>query len=335
MIISWFTQPKSGFSSYYQYDTVTQQFSRVRLELGRNSTSGRTNDTFASYNSKRAVGFSKDRLPFDSNDPGQKWSLNKAGELCYEGQPLPGGRPSAGNRVYDATDPSSFVHSGNPVTEKPSLPPDIKPEHLALLANDAMVTKSRINLTGGGVSETQLSEAIKGHVVRITGAKDFASVNDDMILAKLTSQAESIRGTAVGESVSGLEKALTSAQDSTALVGEQITEGMLTPTQEFEEAFGSLEKAVSSARTASSDVDVRQAVAEVEKAQQSVKTAIEDIDVARNESVARQLDSARESLSEAEQHVTVWESVETEYKPLEEASSVEDYVDTMSGTEDL
>jgi hypothetical protein len=333
MIIFWFTQPKNSFASYFQYDTVTQQFSRIRLELGRISNSGRITDTFVSCNSQRTVGFSKDRHPFDRESPGYHWTV-KDGALCYDGKPLPGGRPSIGDRVYDTSDPKSFVHAGNLVTDTPKLPPDIEPRHLALLANDALVSKTKTTLTPGDASEGELVNAIKGQVCRILGVKDVASITDEMILDKLTSQAGSIRRKAVSESVSSMEKALTAAKDASALVSEQIQEGLLTPIQEFEDAFGSLQSALTSAETASSDADVQQSLTEIGKAQQAVNTAIEDVDAAKNEAAARQLDSARELLSQAERHATDWQAVETEYKPLAEASTVEDYMDTMSGGKD-
>src|SRR5580658_5195060 len=131
VIISWFTEPPSSFASYYQHDTVTQRFSRIRLQLGRQSLSA-TNDTFVSYKPHRAVGFSAQR--YSTSDPGSHWSVNEKGALCYDNAPLPSSKPNDGDRVYDSSDPSSFVHRGNAVTNSPELPAGIEPKHLALLA---------------------------------------------------------------------------------------------------------------------------------------------------------------------------------------------------------
>jgi hypothetical protein len=336
MIISWFTQPPKSFSSYCQYDTVTQELSRVRLELGRNSSSGRTNDTMAIYNSKRVFGFSKSRLAFDSKNPGEHWSVED-GELCYDGKPLRDGRPEVGDWVYDTSDPYSFVHFGNPVTAKPVLPADIKPEHLALLANDALIKEDYIRLTGGGASGTQLSDAIKGEVCRILDVpvEDFADITNGAILTKLTSQAQSISD-AVSSGRSNLEQALTAAKKANAVINEQISEGRLTPTSEFEEAFGSLQSALTNAQTATkNEADVRQALIEIGNAQQALETAIKNIDATENEIVAKQLELASDSLNETENHVNEWQSVEEEYESLTEAQTVEEYMDSLSSEAEL
>jgi hypothetical protein len=146
MIISWFTQPKKPFSSYYQYDTVTRHFSRTRLELDRSSKSGHSNDTFVSYSKQRAVGFTNKRCPYDSEKPGQHWSVEN-GTLCYNGKPLPSASPRSGYRVYDTSNPQNSVHKGNAVTDTPKLPDGIGAKHLALLANDTMINKPADDIT--------------------------------------------------------------------------------------------------------------------------------------------------------------------------------------------
>lgn len=322
MIISWFTQPPSSFSSYYQYDTVTQQFSRIRLELGRSSPSGSTNDTLVSYKPQRSVGFADQRL--STSDPGQHWSVNEDGALCYDEVALPG-TPRDGVRVYDSSDPSSFVHRGNPVTESPTLPAGIEAKHLALLANRALATGSGIKLTGRDATPEQLADAIKGEVCDILGVREFAAVNDDLILSELTSQVKVIQGEITDEYASSLDKALTSAKDASHLIAEQIEEGILTPTEAFETAFGSLQSALAKAQTASGQDDVQQALTEIGKAQNELDTAVKNIDTVKNEATAKQLELARESLSEAQQHATGWQEIEEEYEPLAEAETIEDY----------
>src|ERR1700722_8936860 len=109
MIISWFSQPEGGkFSSYYQYDTVTTNFTRIRMELGRASSSGATDDTFIGFKTERYVGFSDQYYSTSKSNLGH-WSVNEDNELCYDDVPLAGGRPAPGARIYDCTNPGSFV----------------------------------------------------------------------------------------------------------------------------------------------------------------------------------------------------------------------------------
>jgi hypothetical protein len=323
MIISWFTQPQNSFASYYQYDTTTTQFVRVRLELGRQSSSGRTNDTFASYKAERYVGFSTEKY---STSDLSKWSVNDEGDLCYTGQPLKGGKPDIGDKVYDCSNPSSFVHRGNPVTNDPALPPGIEAKHLALLANEAFVSKNDIALTGGDATGQALAEAIESEVCKIVGVETFAEVTDEKILATLKSQVKQISGDAVDEHAEDLADALTSAEDANKLISEQIEEGAFTPNQAFEEAFANLQAAIGKAQAASGGAaDLTQALAGINEARQSLNTAIQNIDSVQHDAVAKQLETARDALASAEQNATTWEEVQAEYKPLADTESVEAY----------
>lgn len=143
MIISWFTQPESGFSSYCQYDNRALQFVRVRLELGREDHND-ISDTVVNYQTDRVAGFSNQDYLGETEelDPAD-WNVNAAGELCYQGTPLPGGRPAARDYVYDASIGATSLHAGSPVTAKPVRPEGIEPRHLALLANDAVISQTR------------------------------------------------------------------------------------------------------------------------------------------------------------------------------------------------
>jgi hypothetical protein len=335
MILYWFTQPKNSFSSYYQYDTVTQKFSRVRLELGRSGSDG--GKTFVSYHEERWVTFSKTPIAgAGKQEKGKsRWSVNDDNEFCYDGKPLPAvtGKPAAGLRVYDTSDPAKFIHPGNPTTDTPKLPPDIMPDHLALLANDAIITGQYIELTPGTASESQLSLAIQNRVCDVLGVPQgtFSKIDPKAITAKLVEQSTKISGVAVSQSTASTEKALTSVKESTALVNEQIVEGQFTPTQKFEDAFASMQSSVASAEKASGSTDVEQVVMQVEKASQEVTTAITDVVTAENEVVTTQLDSAKASLSEAGKQATTTIEVQKEYEPLSKATTPEEYMDTMSG----
>ena len=147
MIISWFTDPSKGtfvegsgkLSSYYQYDTQSKQFSRVRLELGRSSGSG---DTKAMYQETRYVAFSDQKINDSKN-----WTVEN-GELKYKGNSLEQ-TPTNGDYVYDLTNPKSTPHYGNPVTDSPNLPEGIEIRHLSLIANESILSESDIVFTGG------------------------------------------------------------------------------------------------------------------------------------------------------------------------------------------
>jgi hypothetical protein len=325
MIISWFTQPPGSFASYYQYDTVTGEFSRTRLELGRTSSSS-TNDTFVSYYPERYVGFSN--KSYSTSNPSAHWSVNDKGQLCYDGNALPG-KPSTGWGVYDSSDTSSFVHRGNPVTVKPELPTGIEAKHLTLLANDAFISGKKTILTDGSAKPAELVDALKTQVCRVLKVNDFNTITDDTILVKLTSQAKTISSLASHESVFNMDKALTAADDARYLISEQMDEGLLTPTNEFEDAFDSLESALENAQNASGE-SASQALTEIGKAQQALNTAINNIDANKYATVAKELNNASSSLDTAKQHANDWQQVDMEYEKLTAANTVDDYMEIMN-----
>ena len=337
MIISWFTQPPDEFSSYYQYDTVTKNFTRIRLELGRQSQSGNTDDTFVGFKTERYVGFSSADYSTRKSNLGH-WSVNEAGELCYDGVALPTGRPAADDNVYDCTDPSSFVHSGNPVTTTPSLPPGIEPKHLALLANETFggTHDVRTRLTGSDATEDELTSALKDAVCTVLEVDDFAKITDAEILAKLTSQIDSIRLDAVVSKASNLDEALTAAGKATDLISEQIGEGVLVPNRELQTAFGSLQDSIAKAQSAENADAVRAALVEIGDAQQAVAAAIDTIDVAQRGNVAREFTAAQEALTEVQQQAIEWRAAETAYEKLATADNVDDYEkEIFEGTEEI
>jgi hypothetical protein len=337
MIMSWFTQPPGENSSYYQYDTVTKNFTRIRLELDRASSSGSTDDTFVGYKAERYVGFSTARYSTSKGNLGD-WSVNEDGALCYKGVALPADRPDAGARTYDCTDPSSFVHRGNPVTTTPTLPEGIGAKHLALLANETFggAHDAMTKLTGPDASDAELSKALKDAVCTVVGVDDFAQISDAQILAKLTSQVADIRLRAEIAKATSVDVALTEAARATDLISEQIGEGLLTPNQELQTAFGSLKDAIGKAQIAENAEAVRVALTEIGVAQRAVATAIETIDVGQRDTVAREFSAAQEAVVEVQLQAAEWRAAETGYDALAEAGSVGDYEQEMfEGTEEI
>lgn len=338
MIINWFTQPRSvsakfPYSSYYQYDTVTGKFCRLRLALGRNDSGA----TKALYEEKRAFGFTNNKSC--SAEPITDWSMNN-GKLYYKNEPMPSEKPVPGYRVFDVKlplTPNSEVHKGSAVTNEPRLPGDgaIQPKHLALIANEAMAKGASIRLTAGTASPEELVTGIRNKVCDIVGVdrKDFGTINDDMIHRALVGQARLIGRNTAGKSVSGLDDALTAAKNANDEISRQITDGEFVPTTDSEKVFADLNSALVNAKAASRDVNVRQALTEIGNAQRAVDTLTANNTVIQNEEMSRQLDLATKSLEQARQNATEWRAVETtDYKSLTDTTSVEEY---MSAMEDL
>jgi hypothetical protein len=319
MIMSWFTQPQNSFASYYQYDTVTRKFCRTRLELDRPDKDA----TFCDYTPGQTVGFST--KVYSVVDPSKHWSVNGEGQLCYDGTPLEASKPTPGFRVYDTPNPATFVHNGNAVTLNPLLPADIEPKHLALLANEALITGKSFDITTFDASPLQLSDAIKGRVCSLLGVGKWGDVNDGLILNKLTSQAKSMRSRVVYDSASSLDKALGAANDASALINAQIRMNVFTPNEQFEGAFSALKAAVTNAQVASGKSDMQTALAEITKAQQAVDAALQSIDADEDTATATQLNNAKGSLTMATQNGTKWQEAVDEYGPLSDADSIAAY----------
>ncbi len=114
-IQTWFTQPAhNAFSSFYMYDTVTEDFVRIRLELNRASHGHDNGDTKIIKRSNRKVAFSANldsRAFLDANH-----IINILGVPVLYTYP-----PIAGQRVYDCS-VGGPIHFGNFVTFTPNLP---------------------------------------------------------------------------------------------------------------------------------------------------------------------------------------------------------------------
>jgi cell fate (sporulation/competence/biofilm development) regulator YmcA (YheA/YmcA/DUF963 family) len=165
---------------------------------------------------------------------------------------------------------------------------------------------------------------------------DFAAITDAQILAKLTSQVESIRGLAVASKSTSLDQALTEAGKAADLISEQIGEGVLVPNKELTTAFGSLQEAIGKAQSAENFGAVKSALAEIGNAQQAVTTAIETIDSAQRQAVADRFSATQEALGQVRQQAIEWETAGSAYEKLTEATDVADYEkEIFEGTEEV
>lgn len=327
MIFSWFTDsPEGAFSSYYQYDNKTMEFTRIPLELGRNGK-GAT-DTVIDYEPTRAVGFSKQNYLPEGEGENEglnpdDWSIDDQGKLCYQGTPLPNGKPADGDYVYDATDGSPVA--GSRVTVTPTLPEGIAPEHLALVANNAVIEGS--GFKAPTTDAEALVKAIQDKVCDIlkVNVDDFGAITDQKIFDTLKEQAKTISDGTSGGLVDRLNGALKTAEDASVLINEQLEEDIITPDAAFTKACISLQEAIDNAQATTGVADVKQALTEISNARQAVNAAIQNIDTAKSEFMARQLDIAKEALTQARQHADDWRANEEEYEKLAEAPSLDEY----------
>jgi hypothetical protein len=327
MIIAWYTQPPGKFSSYYQYDTVSRNFTRIRLELGRAAKPTDDGGTFASFKDDRRVGFSDDRL--STSKPADHWSVNGSGRLCFDGKEL-SGVPKPGSRVYDASNPDSFVHVGNPVTDTPALPPGIEPKHLALLANKAMIMKTKIVLTTRDATSDDLVRSLQDQVLDIVGGGDFAAISDDTILGILKDQVRTIQARTVGPSRTSVQQALDAVEASSQKITEMLTDGSLTPNDGITAAVEGLSSAVANAKAQTGVAEIQQALAEVKTAQAAMESAIDAASADYRTSLEQQLRVTGESMAKAQQAAETWQQAESKYEKLVEADSFESYEREMT-----
>jgi hypothetical protein len=336
LLVSWFSQPPEGLSSYYLYNTRTRQLCRIRLELGRASTGN--NNTVISYDGGTVVGFGESGLL--GPEQGGKWSVDGEYQLCFGGVPLAGPPPkNAGDGIYDAADdPGSvaILHSGNPVTKNPTLPAGIEPKHLAPLAQRAMLDKKDVTLTGSAATRDELADAIKAQVAEVLGVGNFGQVTDNRIHAKLTEQARDI---ATGPARASLVKMLDAARELINDISGALTEATIAPGPEVpvSSMLAAVGNAVNLRATARETLD------QITTAQQAVKAVAQVIGADASQEDPSQEDEAEEDLlitdtrllsttmSHAAEYAGNWQASETACAPLTETTNVGAYMTILSG----
>lgn len=283
--------------------------------------------TFASFKDDRKVGFSDDKM--STSKPAGHWTVNDSGRLCFDGKEL-SGVPKAGSRVYDASNPDSFVHVGNPVTDTPTLPPGIEPKHLALLANKAMITKTRIVLTARDATPDALVQSLQDQVRDIVGVEDFDAISDDTILEVLKDQVRTIQDRAAGPSRTSVQQALDAVEVSSRQMTEMLTDGSLVPNEDITAAVEGLSGAVARAKAQSGVAEIQQALTEVKTAQAAMESAIDTASADYRTSLEQQLRVTGESMAKAQQAAETWQRVESRYDDLVEADSFDSYEREMT-----
>ncbi|WP_459212735.1 hypothetical protein [Aquimarina rhabdastrellae] len=340
MIITWYTDPSKGsftegstkFSSYYQFDTVSQKFVRIRLELGRSpsSSGGDQGDTGAFFKSKRYVGFSND--PTVRSSQPAKWSINKEGQLCFDGKALQT-TPSKGLNTYDTSsnvfNDSTFIHKGNKITEEPNLPEDIAPKHLSLIANDAVIKGGGVNLTAANASGTDLATALKTKVGSIVG-KDFKDITDNDLLAKLKEQISTIKTNEIQPSKASLDTALEDVNKLLTEIKTQIEEGMLIPNQNLEKAALDLNAKIEAAQKASTSGEgIKEAIANLAKSKTALNTQVEAVESKSYEALKNQVEQSDAAVKTAQADSERWENIDTEYANAEKAKTINEYEESI------
>lgn len=167
-MMTWYTQPPDGFSSFYSYDEDKLILVRIRLELGRGEWGSDMGETIVIYSRSHYVGFSERDY---SREERERFLLDDDGNITYEGTKL-SSTPVAGFFVYDFSSsnrrsPAYGVHSGNRVVDKSSatLPRGITEDHMRKLAEIGFERKQDIALTAQDEAEDYLTSAIRGAII--------------------------------------------------------------------------------------------------------------------------------------------------------------------------
>lgn len=340
MIISWNTDPSKGtfapgstkYSSYYQYDTVSRKFVRIRLELGRGGSDG--GDTGSFYRENRYVGFTTDNdLSTDIN----RWSVDD-GQLRYELEKdeylhLPT-EPKTGATTYDTSFGNvKSIHRGNPVTSDPHFPEGIQNKHLGVLANEAILEGKGIVLTSSAVSGAELSAVLKGQVARVVG-KPFDEITNEDLLATLQKQVAQIKQNEINPSKENINSSLEEADTLIDSIKEQITDEGMVPTEEFSKSYSKfIEKYMDANDAVKSGIAVKAAMQEFQAAKNQLMKESETLEADYYNRLEVQLNDTNAAVDAAVSDAETWESINMEYESLERATSIEEY-ETEIGVEE-
>ncbi|UPQ76049.1 hypothetical protein [Chryseobacterium nepalense] len=332
MIISWNTDPSKGtfapgstkYSSYYQYDTVSHKFVRIRLELGRGGSDG--GDTGSFYRENRYVGFTTDN---DLSTDIKRWSVDD-GQLRYELEKdeylhLPT-EPKTGATTYD----TSFgnvknIHRGNPVTSDPHFPEGIQNKHLGVLANEAILGEKGIVLTSSAASGAELSAVLKGQVAKVVG-KTFNEITNEDLLKTLQRQVAQIKQNEILPSKENINSSLEEADGLIDSIKEQITDEGMVPTEEFSKSYSNfIEKYMNANAAVESGIAVKSAMEEFQAAKNQLMNESKTIEAAYYNNLETQLNNTNTAVDAAVADATTWENIDLEYENLEKANSIEEY----------
>lgn len=201
-IKTWVTQPAKKFDSFYYYDTVTLDFVRIRLELGRTDLPPYNPDPGVFPSQNRFVGFVEDLNAYDFENF-KLWTVNDNDAIVYKAgttkeeviskNPAPGKSPVDFDLEKNEKHPD-FIHYGNPVVEKnhARLPKNSKNEQVTLemleiIAEKLAHAERGVNLGPATETEQQLGDKIFTLYEILTGSiasKNVRPFTDQLADAK-------------------------------------------------------------------------------------------------------------------------------------------------------
>ena len=167
---TWVTKSRQPFNSFYYYNTMSRNFVRIRLELGRKGLYPNPGIT-ARLN--RFIGFVDNLNAFDFKNF-NRWTVNNKNEIVYcvgnDFITLPN-EPAAGKKVIDfslAIDElhPTFIHLGNTVAETPGMLPvnsrgkEVTEEMLITIAESQLGEYTSISLCTYAADECELADAV-------------------------------------------------------------------------------------------------------------------------------------------------------------------------------
>ncbi|GEM_PF-3716007 len=333
MIISWNTDPSKGtfapgstkYSSYYQYDTVSHKFVRIRLELGRTESNG---ETMIIYDNDRAVGFSDiDFIEEEQEYPDSDFSIDEAtGEVLLRGVPL-SQTPQPGYNVVDMSPGDTVPHFGNSVSNSADthFPEGIQNKHLGVLANEAILGEKGIVLTSSAASGAELSAVLKGQVAKVVG-KPFNEITNEDLLKTLQRQVAQIKQNEILPSKENINSSLEEADGLIDSIKEQITDEGMVPTEEFSKSYSNfIEKYMNANAAVESGIAVKSAMEEFQAAKNQLMNESKTIEAAYYNNLETQLNNTNTAVDAAVADATTWENIDLEYENLEKANSIEEY----------
>jgi hypothetical protein len=338
MIISWYTDPSQGtfkvndpkegrFSSYYQYDTVSRKFVRIRLELGRKASGGDTGATQVILKKERAVGFSQeclintDKVRIDGN------GIRVNGKLLSQ-------TPNKGDYVIDMSPDSPRPHLGNPVIKAPNWPAGIETKHLSVLANQAVINGKGYGLTNSTKTREDLSKAIEKSVSKIFD-KPFDQITDVDLLTKLKAQVTTIREQSTQTSEETVNSSLNDVNELIEQINAAIGDGTFTPNATVENAFDSLKEAVANVNNALDTPTRTAAIDDLEAAHDALVTAFEQDAAQQLDTYQENLENASRAIDTARQASQRIDAIHTEYESAEQAETIDEYEESMEGVEEV
>ena len=167
-VITWYTQPKASFASFYYYDKTAEKLVRVRLELGRTERGGHPG---AFLDKDRHVGFADPK--FDQAllaAPSSDFSLNKD-QISVKVSPTSTITLETAPKEtfvvcdFSGSDPSKLlmddIHIGNAVNSKPNLPSGVTGDMLEKVALKAIASDGSFYIAQSTDTGDTLAAAIK------------------------------------------------------------------------------------------------------------------------------------------------------------------------------